>query len=286
MKVCITGASGLLGGCLAAELEGRAEVVAVGHGQPARAGTVKVKADVSDQAQVDRLIDGQGFTHVVHSAALRSPDECEADFARAYQVNVVSTEYIAEACRRNNCFLLYVSSDYIFSGTKPPYREDGPADPINIYGRTKASAEFAARSVPKHLITRIPALWGSRPDDPKANQAAFIAQLRKGEPFTIEGSSVRHFTLADDVAKAMAFCLEKGVEGTLGLAARESQTKADYVRALARLHGLDPALVLDGGLPPNSSPRPHDTTMDMSRYDALGGPVLRGVSQVVSDFLS
>lgn len=283
MKIFLTGGTGLLGSLLAGEMSRFAEVIAAGHQAPGKDGEPAGRLNIEDRGAVDAALDGKGYTHVVHSAAIRVPEDCLRDPGRAYAVNAVAVEFIAAACRRNNAKLVYISTDYVFPGTTPPYNEDCRPLPVNIYGRTKLAGEYAARSVEPHLICRIPALWGRDPGDARSPLKAFLEKLRAGKPFPVESTLVRHYTSADDAARAVAFCVEKNFAGVVHISAAESQTKADFARAVARHYGYSPDLVINAGQPTSEDRRPRDTTMDTSLYRSRGGPHVRGLSEVFAD---
>lgn len=278
MKILLTGASGLLGSQLAKALAKSNEVTSAGLSRVPEGG---IRLDVTRRDEVRALLDDEGYDAVVHAAAIPSPEQCAKDPIKAYLVNVVAVEHLAEACVRNDLKLIYVSTDYVFDGTKPLYREDARPAPANLYGRTKLAGEYAAKSAPHWLVTRISALWGEDVDNPKANQKAFLELYRRGEEFPVENVLVRHYSLAADIAAGIAFCVDKGVFGTVHLTARESQTKADFARAVGRFHGFDPALAIDSGLAADAEPRPFDPGLDPSLYESLGGPHIRGVSEVL-----
>ncbi|MDR0361853.1 MAG: SDR family oxidoreductase [Planctomycetota bacterium] len=282
MKILVTGGTGLLGSRIAREAARFADVVPAGHRASGKGGA-SVALDIENADEVRRTIVDGGFTHVVHSAAIRDPEECLADPARAYRVNAVAVEYIAAACREAGATLVHVSTDYVFPGTTPPYREECRPQPINVYGRTKLAGEFAARAVDGCLVTRVPALWSADPEDARSPVKGFVEKLRAGKALPVENTLVRHFTLADDAAVGIAFCVEKKLSGVIHIAAGESQTKADFVRAVARHFGCDPGLVVDAGVSGGGDRRPKDSTLDTSLYRSHGGPHIRGMGEVFAD---
>ncbi len=281
MRLFITGGTGLLGSKLAVELGRRHDAVAAGHSKPVRNGDREVALDITNPADIARELDGRGYDLVVHTAAIRSPEECARDPLRAYRVNAVAVEYLAEACRRNGIKLVYIATDYVFSGTRPLYKEDAATGPVNMYGRTKLAGEVAAMSVPAHLSVRVPIMWSDDPVHSAVSQKDFLEKFRRGERTAVEAVLVRHYCHAADIAAAIAFCIDKGLSGRVNLSARESQTKADYARAVARMHGFDPGLVEDAGMPDGNAERPHDPGLDPGYYESLGGPRIRGLSEVV-----
>ncbi|MDR3211104.1 MAG: sugar nucleotide-binding protein [Planctomycetota bacterium] len=288
MKVLVTGAAGLLGARLVGEFVRRGAVVVAGiHKNPAPAGrsgwdgvstTVFSDHDLSPLAST---LAGGGFTHLVHPAAIRSPEDCREDPDQAYRVNAALVEKMAVLAEENQVKLVYFSTDYIFPGDLPPYPEDNPTRPLNVYGRSKLAGEVAARSAKQHLVARIPALWSLDPEETRSPLAVFLDKLRAGKPFPVDNILVRHYTLAEDIAQALVFLQEKEVSGVINLSAGENQTKADFVRAIARHYRLDPGLVVDSQLPEGGEARPFDASLECSRYLALNGPKLRGVSEVL-----
>ena len=79
---------------------------------------------------------------VIHSAAMTDVDGCERDPDEAMRVNAEGTKRVRAAAR--DAFFVYVSTDYVFDGTKPtPYVESDPTAPINAYGRSKLAGELA-----------------------------------------------------------------------------------------------------------------------------------------------
>ncbi|MDR1611824.1 MAG: SDR family oxidoreductase [Planctomycetota bacterium] len=282
MRILVIGGTGLLGKPLAKELSRFAEVVSAGH-RASGAGAAEIAVNIEDREEVRRAIVGRGFTHVAHTAAMRVPEDCLKDPARAYMVNAVAVEFVAEACNEAGAKLVYVSSDYVFPGTTPPYREESRTLPVNVYGRTKLAGEFAARAVGDCLITRVPALWSVDRGDARSPLKGFVDKLAKGKPVPVENTLVRHYTLAGDAAKGIAFCIENNLSGIIHIAAGESQTKADFARAIARCFGFDQELVVGAGQPGGEDRRPVDSTLDTSLYKAHGGPRPRGMSEVFAE---
>ena len=83
MKIFLTGGTGLLGNCLIGELERLGEVTATRHQAAAPAGKSFLQIDLNDEDAIAAALDKQGYTHLVHSAALRYPEQCQADPAQA-----------------------------------------------------------------------------------------------------------------------------------------------------------------------------------------------------------
>ncbi len=283
MKILITGASGLVGGCLLRDLACIGEVV----------GTFDTRLtpgleplDITDRKGVQQLIAGGGFTHVVHAAAIRSPDVCLEDPEKAYRVNALAVEYVTEAAREAGARLCQISTDYVFPGTHPPYREKDLPAPVNLYGRTKLAGEYAARCAPESLIVRITAQWSLNLAEPRNFASQLAGRLREGERVVLDDEIVRYYTLSEDVARAVRFLLEQEVTGIVHVTASQKTTKYDFARRLARALGVDERLVEQGPVPTAGDVRPHDTHLATDRYDSLGGPALTDIDTALGQLTS
>lgn len=274
MKILVTGASGLLGTCLMDILGEDAPCEGTCHENPA---PNLLPLDVTNPDAVRaRLVKGR-YTHVIHSAAERDPDRCLRDPAHAYRLNALGSELVAQACRETGTRLVYISTDYVFDGQTPPYPEDAPPCPVNVYGRTKLAGEMAARSVPGSLVVRIPALYTLHLDDPRNVLHKFAALLRGGGVHPQDAETVRYYTRADDVARGVRFALKHDIQGILHLTADQKTSKADFVQRLAQALGEDPARVPDGPAPTTGDVRPPNSRLDNTQYKQLGGPAFDSI---------
>jgi S-adenosylmethionine synthetase len=80
------------------------------------------------------------------------------------QLNVQVPKDLATISKANGIFLIYISTDYVFDGTQPPYDAiDGKPNPLNFYGKTKLAGEKAIEGAyPEATILRVPILYDLR----------------------------------------------------------------------------------------------------------------------------
>ncbi|CAF3079731.1 unnamed protein product [Rotaria sp. Silwood2] len=98
---------------------------------------------------------------IVHCAAERKPDEFEKNPTKSMFLNVEVTRNLAELAAKENIFFILISTDYIFDGKNPPYKEDDIPNPLQAYGKSKYEAEQVTQKISKdHLILRVPLLYG------------------------------------------------------------------------------------------------------------------------------
>lgn len=110
--------------------------------------------DITKKDEIQKYILKGQNNIIFHLAASTDLNKCEKDHEFAYDVNVRSTEYIAEICNKIGAYLVYPSTDYVFDGEKGLYKETDAPNPVNYYSLTKLLSEYIVRSVPKHLVTR------------------------------------------------------------------------------------------------------------------------------------
>lgn len=154
MKVIITGGSGQLGSELKTIIE---EAYSFS----------KMELDISDIDKVYKTFWSLKPDVVIHCGAFTKVDGCEENPKKAYEVNAIGTKNIAEVCEFLKATMVYISTAYVFDGTKNrPYDETDIPNPINIYGRTKLIGEYFVRDyLKKHYIIRTSWLYSKKGDN-------------------------------------------------------------------------------------------------------------------------
>jgi len=151
MRVTIFGATGLLGKVLMREWRDD-EVVGLGSKD----------LDIRSPEQVAAAIRLHQPEWLVLAAAYTDVDGCETHSQLAFDVNCRGAANVAQACAQENVRLLFLSTDYVFDGTKrTPYEIDDPIAPQTVYGKSKAAAEAEIRVThPEACILRTSWVFG------------------------------------------------------------------------------------------------------------------------------
>ena len=152
-KILVTGAKGMLGQDLCPILQDEGFDVTE---------TDVDTLDITDYDMVKDVLSDKKPAIVIHCAAYTNVDKAEEDIETATKINVKGTENLAKVCGENNIKLVYISTDYVFDGTKgEAYKPDDKTNPINNYGLTKYQGEEAVRKYCKeYYITRTSWLYG------------------------------------------------------------------------------------------------------------------------------
>ncbi|HYB34120.1 MAG TPA: dTDP-4-dehydrorhamnose reductase [Steroidobacteraceae bacterium] len=150
MRVLVTGAAGQLGQALILARPAEAVLHSATH----------ASLDIADAAAVDGLFRDFAPELVINAAAFTKVDDAERAPEAAARANSTGPAMLAAACRRGGAWLTHVSTDYVFDGTgSRPYGTDAPANPLNVYGRTKLAGETAVlRELPQRS-TVVRASW-------------------------------------------------------------------------------------------------------------------------------
>jgi dTDP-4-dehydrorhamnose reductase len=118
--------------------------------------------DIRDARAILAVLHTQQPELVIHLAAYTDVDGCEANPLMAEETNSTGTRNVATACAEIGAAMLYVSTDYVFDGTKNgAYLEDDPPNPISLYGNSKWLGEQHVRAILKrYFIARSSWLYG------------------------------------------------------------------------------------------------------------------------------
>ena len=267
--ILLTGASGFLGQHIYKTFRPVFPITGLGYS----GSNCDRRIDLTDLKALEALLDEVKPDTIIHSAAIRDPDECVRRPETAKILHVEATKVMAEWCQKNGKRFVYISTDYVFNGKNPPYNEKAEPNPVNLYGETKLAGEKEAQKCPDHLIVRIALQYGTtdRPELSFIHKA--IKTLSKGEKLELDNVQKRFPSLSADVAKAILELEKRRYVGIVHMSNPVGITRFQMFKAIAAAFGFDPELVVDTGKPPQmSANRPADCTFDLALYKSLGLP--------------
>jgi dTDP-4-dehydrorhamnose reductase len=191
LKVLVTGVLGQLG----------SEVIKLLNGDAI--GVDKDEIDLSDDSPVPGIYDG--VDAVIHCAAYTAVDKAESDAALAEAINAGGARKLAEFARRNEAKFLYISTDYVFDGTKNGvYLPEDKPNPQSVYGRTKLGGEVAVREIlTDYFIVRTSWVFGNAPSG-SGNFVKTMLRLAETKPeISVVNDQIGSPTYAADLAKLL-----------------------------------------------------------------------------------
>lgn len=245
--ILITGVNGLLGQKLVERLieRGTFDILATGRGKcrlPSEwKGYTYTQMDITDQDQVERVVDGSRPSVVIHCASMTNVDQCETDRDGCFRQNVEAVAFIVEACKRHHSHLIHLSTDFIFDGENGPYDERDAANPINFYGLTKLESENIVRqSGIDWAIVRTGLVYGISYDMSRSNIVLWVkGALENGKQLTLVTDQFRTPTLAEDLAEGCILIAEQKATGIYNISGKDFLTPYDMGIQTAKFFGLD-----------------------------------------------
>jgi dTDP-4-dehydrorhamnose reductase len=139
-RVLVTGANGQLGLAIKAATAAYPDLSFVF--------VAKKELDVTRPKQIEVFFKANRFDFCINAAAYTHVDKAEDEPEAAYLLNETAPRILAKACKAYNIFLIHISTDYVFDGTKgAPYTTDDKPNPINVYGASKLAGEKAIANV-------------------------------------------------------------------------------------------------------------------------------------------
>jgi len=230
MRVTVFGASGMLGRDLVPQLRGH-ELTALSSKD----------ADLRDGARVRDVIVGSRPDWILLSAAYTDVDGCESNRDLAFAVNCDGAVNVALAAREAGSRLLFLSSDYVFDGSKSsPYEINDARNPIGAYGASKARAEERLLEIlPEVCIVRTSWLFGR-------GGKCFPATIQKLASTRSEISVVNDQrgspTFTRDLASALVQLCSASACGIVHVTNSGDCTWYEFATEIVRLSGLSTAV--------------------------------------------
>ena len=278
MKLLITGANGQLGHELVrAPIAAGHEVVATSH----------ETLDITDKTAVDDVITSARPDVVIHAAAWTAVDACESEPEKALLVNGTATKYIADAAHAVGAHVVYISTDYVFDGSKASaYDESDATNPQSVYGSSKLAGEKALGAT--DAIVRISWVCGFY----GANMVKTILRLAEQPQLKFVDDQIGNPTFADDAAEMIVRLATEKRPGTWHVTNQGEVSWYEFAREVLIAGGFDADKVAPIKThelqPPRPATRPFNSVLNNTSLKNAGiallpdfrEPLARLVSQI------
>lgn len=275
-KICVIGASGLLGYRII-QSSNNYEIFGTYNQTPIIHDRVSlIKLDITNPADYEKIIEIKP-DFIINAAAITDVDYCEKYREKAHLVNVIGTRNIVKIAEKLNCKLVHISTDGIFSGKDLHYKEDDPPNPVNYYGQTKLESENEVKILDDYLILRTNILYGyvsknlikSRSNYLKPMNFGLwvLSQLHQNKNIRIVNDQFSNPTLADNLARIIIDCLDINLMGTFHSTDLTCISRLDFSRKIAKKFGFSENLITEISLKDLNllAPRPSKTCLDCSK---------------------
>ncbi|KAF8155823.1 hypothetical protein B0H34DRAFT_510933 [Crassisporium funariophilum] len=277
MKVAVTGASGVLGtAVLRAFKESDINVIGLAN---SRAGADLVKLDLTNKEETDAFFTSFKPDWVIHCAAERRPDVAEKDPVGAQRLNGEVPGHLASLAKFLRFKLVYISTDYVFDGTSPPYTPSSKPNPLQLYGKSKREGELAVLGVDgaQVIVFRVPVLYGPAPQnsDSAINVLLDVVQDQSGKTYTMDHYATRYPTNVVDIAGFLVRLtgLKKAIPPIIHYSSDEPFTKYEICLTFAKILSIPHRHIMPDAEPPTgdgATTRPRDCKLYTRETEDLG----------------
>lgn len=262
MNILVTGCNGQLGNEI--------QLLEKGNGKHVFFNTDVNELDITDENAINAFVDANNIDGIINCAAYTAVDKAESNEALCHTLNATAPGYLAAAMGKRGGWMMQVSTDYVFDGTKhTPYSETDPTCPDSVYGRTKLEGEQLVRQhCERALIVRTAWLYSIFGNN-------FVkTMIRLGKEKTELGvifDQIGTPTYARDLAVAIMAAVEKGIIPGIYHFSNEGVTSwYDFTKAIHRIADISGCHVrpIHTEEYPTPARRPHYSVLDKTKIKA------------------
>lgn len=265
MNILITGCNGQLGNEM--------QLLEKENPQHTYYNTDVAELDITDQQAVERFVDEHAIDGIVNCAAYTAVDKAEANETLCQLLNAEAPAYLAHAVGCRGGWMIQISTDYVFDGTKhTPYVEDDETCPNSVYGRTKLVGELnVGKLCERSMIIRTAWLYSTFGN----NFVKTMIRLGNEKPeLGVIFDQIGTPTYARDLARAIMAAIEQGIRPGIYHFSNEGVTSwYDFTKAIHRLAGITTCRVrpLHTAEYPTPAARPNYSVLDKTKIKQTYG---------------
>jgi len=278
-KILITGGTGLLGMALIERQHKGYGVIATYSNPfpkkklPPFNGCQFIYLDITDRTQVANLLKAIKPDILIHTASIGKVDYCQEHQKEAWRVNVEGSNNLIEVCKRYKIKFIFTSSNAVFDGSKPPYNENDPINPINFYGKTKAQTEKDLEMAGiDYTIVRLITMYGWNHSCERSNPVTWVLEkLKSGRELKIVNDVYNNHLFVGTAAEAIWAIVIQNVNGIYHIAGKDRISRYELSVKVGETFGLDKTLItpVSSAFFPAIALRPKDTcyeTLKMKQH--------------------
>lgn len=275
MAILIFGASGFLGGKLI-EHYTRAKKKAVGtYSKSKKQGLVKFDLENPDLKSLNSSMKGMSlkdFSHAVICSSVTEMDLCKTEPEKTYAINVTGTKKLISQLFDSGIIPVFISTDYVFDGSRGNYSEEDERKPVLAYGKQKKEVEdYLMGSGKNYLLVRSAKLYDVTGDDKVITGLA--RELKAGKQLSMATDQIFSPTYVSDVCCAIEILIDRNITGCYHVCSDKAISRYELAMIVKKELGIK-----EGGVKPCSikelkfeDERPLNTSMNNKRFKELTG---------------
>ncbi len=242
-----------------------------------------------DFDSIGRVFDQVKPTVVINSIGLAGGvNFCQENPAIGRNYHVEATRLMVDWCRRSGAVFAFISTDYVFDGTHPPYKETDPTCPLNLYGQYKREAEqYIQANLDRYIIARTTNVFGWDPGTKTPNFLMhLIATLKTQDTIQVPSFLYGTPTYAGDLAAGVMDLIGQQFYGLFHIVGPDYINRYDWAVKCLNMAGMTGKTVLKQEYPPvNMVPRPLLSHLDNSKFRSLSAVHMHGIKSGLELFI-
>jgi len=265
MNILITGCNGQLGNEM--------QLLEKDNPQHQWFNTDVQELDISNQLAVEQFVAEHQIDGIVNCAAYTAVDKAEDCKELCTTLNTVAPAYLAAAVAKRGGWMIQISTDYVFNGTKHvPYVETDTPSPDSVCGSTKLAGELGVtKFCKKSMIIRTAWLYSTFGN----NFVKTMIRLGKEkQELGVIFDQIGTPTYARDLAMVIMTAINKGiVPGVYHFSNEGVISWYDFTKAIHRIAGITTCHVrpLHTSEYPTPANRPHYSVLDKTKLKQTYG---------------
>ena len=267
MKFLVTGSTGLVGRQVVKDLTEKNHLVyscyynqKPQHGNP-------IHLDLTVLSNITTSVEQVKPDVIIHLAAMTDVDGCEAEKDLAFLINSQATEKLAKQAALQNAFFVYVSTDYVFDGTKEFWNENDRPNPLGNYGKSKLGGEKAIENLASSwCIARISTPFGFHPK--KKSFPLWVADnLKSKKEINVLVDQFTSPTYVPNLSKILIEISEKQLLGVYHVSGASRISRYELAELVSEKLNLDKKLLKPTTMNEIKwkAKRPKDSSLDISK---------------------
>lgn len=241
-----------------------------------------LKLDITEPGEVDHFFSEFSPRVVFHCANLTGGvNFCQAHAKEAADFHLNATKKIGMQCKNINATMVFISTDYVFDGTKDSYKEEDLPNPLNIYGKLKLEAEqWISTNLEHCIIVRTTNIYGWDPETVTPNYMMSLHRtLKEKKRFKAPSFLYGNPTYVGDLVEAILELHKKGSRGIFHIVGSSFVNRFEWAKKACVVFGLDKSLINEIKEPePNMVPRPIKSRLSAEKFTTSYSTILHNLN--------
>ena len=271
MKFLVTGSTGLVGRQVVRDLsEKNHQVYSCYNNQKSEKGHA-IHLDLANLSDIEPTLKQVNPDVIIHLAAMTDVDGCEINKDLAFLINSKATEKLAKQAALQNAFFLYVSTDYVFDGTKELWKENDKPNPLGNYGKSKLEGEKVVENLASSwCIARISTPFGLHPN--KKSFPLWVSDnLKLKNEINVLVDQFTSPTYAPNLSKMLIEISERQLLGILHVSGASRISRYEFAELISEKLNLDKKFLKPITMDKISwkAKRPKDSSLDVLKATSI-----------------